>query len=89
MGRDKDDFANYGGDVAPRPGSVIESTALRGPVSEREHLAGQFDFSATQHRWVNKDVTQAPEYKSLSQGFQKVFENSKVRRRTNRYRIGT
>ena len=75
--RDANDFDNYGGTVIPRSMSVAAANS-RGPISEKEHRAGQFDFSATQHRWVNRDLSQTPGYQNLSEGFRNVFRNAKV-----------
>ncbi len=78
--RDVKDFDGYGGTLAPRPMSVSGTpgaTVRQGPVGEREHKADQFDFSGTQHRWVNRDMTQTAGYQTLSDGFKRVFDNAR------------
>ena len=78
--RDSHDFENYGGTIAPRPNSVETLTVgmSKTLLSEKEHRANQFDFSATQARWVNRDLTQTPGYQTLSEGFRKTLMNTKV-----------
>ncbi len=49
----------------------------RGPVSQREHSAEQFDFAGTQSKWVNRDLTRTAGYQGLSDGFKKVLFDSK------------
>jgi len=73
MTRDVNDFEAYGGTVLPRSNSVSKSTS-----TQKEHKASQFDFSATQHRWVNRDLSQEPGYQRLSNGFKKLFNDRKV-----------
>ena len=78
--RDSHDFDNYGGTIAPRPNSVMSPTVgiSKALLSEKEHRANQFDFSGTQSKWVNRDLTQTPGYQTLSEGFRKTLMNTNV-----------
>lgn len=76
MTRDAKDFEAYGGTIPPRPSSVSKTT--KAEFTQKEHKASQFDFSATQHRWVNRTVSQEPGYERLSDGFKRLFNDKKV-----------
>lgn len=77
MTRDVKDFEAYGGTIPPRPSSVSKPTK-NADFTQKEHKANQFDFSATQHRWVNRTVSQEQGYESLSDGFKRLFNDKKV-----------
>jgi hypothetical protein len=78
VARDHHDFEQYGGTLPPRPGSVVAATLHAGPIPEKEHRAAMYDFASTRSHWVNRDLTDLPEYKGLSPGFRKVLTNPKV-----------
>ena len=80
MTKDNNDYEHYGGNIPPRSGSAIRcKTAYQTQVvSEKEHRANQFDFSATQSKWVKRDISAEPGYKRLSSGFKKLFNNPNV-----------
>lgn len=81
MTKDINDYDAYGGNIPPRAKSVASyhKNYMTPIVSEKEYRANQFDFTATQSRWVNRDLTQESVYSKLSDGFKKLFNNSRVR----------
>lgn len=78
--RDAKDYEEYGGNLPPRPASVVGATqhSIKSPVSEKEQRAGCYDFNSTKSKWVNKDLTQTPEYKALPEGFKRTLGTIKV-----------
>ena len=78
--RDKLDYEAYGGNIPVRCSSVTPSRldCYNKVVSPKENSAKQFDMSSTKSRWVNRDLSQFPEYKRLSDRFKNILESPKV-----------
>lgn len=74
VNRDEVDYENYGGNIAPRPNTEFNNEI----ISEKEHRANLYDFSATRSKWVNKDLTGTSSFQSLSPGFQRTFLTARV-----------
>ena len=79
LAKDQKDYEDLGGNIPPRPNSMISSANFSPKTtSVKEYRASQFDFSSTRPRWVNRDISHEPAYMRLSDGFKKVFEDAKV-----------
>ena len=82
MNKDKIDFEKFGGTVPPRPKSV-DPYKRDGVISEQEYRSSHFNFDSSRFHWVNRDITQEPGYKKLSETFRKLFETKKVNMHRN------
>lgn len=77
--RDIDDYDTYGGNIPPRPYTEAKlALTCKGIIPEKEHKANFYDFAATRSKWVNKDFSATPEFKSLSPAFQRMISTAKV-----------